>query len=147
MEDLKILLVEDNEGDIILLQEAFARIGQLSFDVAEDGQQALDMLYNKPGYENYAQPDIILLDLNLPKETGYNILRKIKSDTALKSIPAIVFTSSQAANDVNACYALGANCYITKPFDFNKLVELMKNVLQYWSDIVFLPNYSDKAVA
>lgn len=140
----EILLVEDNEGDIELTREAFeeAKFRNV-LNVVEDGDQALDYLLQRNGYESASKPDIILLDLNLPGTDGKGVLDAIKSDMALKRIPVIVLTSSKADKDIVESYDLQANCYIVKPVNAVKFIEVVQRVENFWVDIVCLP---DKAV-
>ncbi len=137
----EILLVEDNEGDIELTREAFeeARFRN-NLHIAKDGDEALDFLYRRNGNENAAIPDIILLDLNLPKTDGREVLEHIKNHSELKRIPTIVLTSSQADTDVIESYNLHANCYIVKPVDATKFMNVVQSVENFWIDIVCLPS-------
>ncbi|MEM9103586.1 MAG: response regulator [Pseudomonadota bacterium] len=141
----EILLVEDNEGDIELTREAFqeARFRN-NLHVTEDGDEALDFLYRRNGYEDAVQPDLILLDLNLPRTDGSEVLSIIKSDTNLRRIPVIVLTSSKADKDVIKSYDLQANCYIVKPVDAIKFMEVVQSVENFWIDVVCLPNVNEK---
>ena len=137
----EILLVEDNEGDIELTREAFSdAIFQNNLNIAEDGDIALDYLYKRNGYETAVVPDIILLDLNLPSTDGKEVLEVIKSDAILKRIPVIVLTSSEAGKDITESYDLYANCYIVKPVNASKFMEVVRDVESFWSDIVCLPS-------
>lgn len=136
----EILLVEDNEGDVILTKEAFedAKLRN-NLHVARDGAQALDFLYKRDGFEGAKTPDIVLLDLNLPKVHGKDVLQEIKSDPDLKKIPVIILTSSEADRDVLDSYELNANCYVVKPVDAVKFMEVIQQVESFWVDIVCLP--------
>lgn len=139
----EILLVEDNEGDVILTQEAFEDAKfRNNLNVARDGEQALDYLFKRNGYENAVTPDIILLDLNLPKLHGKDVLQEIKSDPGLKRVPVIVLTSSEADKDVVESYNLNANCYVVKPIDAVKFMEVIQQIESFWIDIVYLPGTS-----
>jgi len=136
----EILLVEDNEGDIELTREAFEDAKyRNNLHIAKDGDQALDYLFKRNGYEDAIIPDIILLDLNLPKTDGREILETIKADPKLKRIPTIVLTSSQADRDISGSYDLHANCYIVKPVDASKFMDVVQRVEHFWVDIVCLP--------
>lgn len=136
----EILLVEDNEGDIELTKEAFEDAKfRNNLHIAEDGDQALDYLFRREGHENAPIPDIILLDLNLPGTDGREVLEAIKSDTFLKRIPVIVLTSSNADKDIIESYNLHANCYIVKPVNAVKFMEVVQHVENFWVDIVCLP--------
>jgi chemotaxis family two-component system response regulator Rcp1 len=136
----EILLVEDNEGDIELTREAFeeAKVRN-NLHVVEDGDKALDFLFKRNGYEAVATPDIVLLDLNLPGTDGKEVLEAIKSDPVLKRVPVIVMTSSKADKDIVESYDLHANCYIVKPVNAAKFIEVVQNVENFWVDIVCLP--------
>lgn len=135
-----ILLVEDNEGDIELTKEAFeeARFRN-KLHITEDGDEALDFLFKRNGYEDAVTPDIILLDLNLPRTDGREVLETIKAEELLKKIPVIVLTSSQADKDIIESYDLHANCYIVKPVDAKKFMEVVRYAENFWIDIVCLP--------
>lgn len=137
----EILLVEDNEGDIELTKEAFDEAKfRNNLHVAEDGDQALDMLFKRNGYENIATPDIVLLDLNLPGTDGREVLEQLKTDPNLRKLPVIVLTSSTAEKDILDSYDLHANCYIVKPVNAQKFMEVVKTVENFWVDIVCLPS-------
>ena len=132
---MTILLVEDNEGDIVLTKEALreARIGN-EVRVARDGQQALDMLRDTDN-----PPHLILLDINLPKMDGLELLGIIKKDERLKRIPVIMLSTSSAEKDILRSYANHANCFITKPVDLAKFMEVVKSIEAFWISIVKLP--------
>ena len=137
----EILLVEDNEGDIELTKEAFEEAKfRNHLHVAVDGDEALDYLYKRNGKEDALTPDIILLDLNLPSTDGREVLEKIKGDAMLKSIPTIVLTSSKADKDVIESYNLHANCYIVKPVNAMKFMDVVQHIENFWVDIVCLPS-------
>src|SRR4051812_39672617 len=135
MIEVQILLVEDNDGDIILTQEALKE-GKIKnqITVARDGQQALDML-NKATI----LPDLILLDINLPKVNGFEVLAAIKSDDRFKMIPVIMLSTSGAENDILTSYNNHANCFITKPVDFNRFMEVVRTIENFWISLVKLP--------
>ena len=136
----EILLIEDNSGDVLLTKEAFEEIDYKDhINVARDGEDALDYLYKRGPYERAARPDLILLDLNLPRKDGREVLQVIKQDDSLKSIPVIVLTTSKSDRDIKICYDLHANCYITKPVDFEEFLAIMKQVVDYWLMLVRLP--------
>ena len=139
---VNILMVEDNEGDILLTQDAFEESGMKhSLHVATDGDMAMDMLYKRNGFENIITPDIILLDLNLPKRDGHEILETIKSDEILHTIPVIIMTSSSAEIDVYRSYHHHANCYVIKPVDAQSFIDVVKKIENFWVDIVFLSSH------
>ena len=135
MTEIQILLIEDNEGDIILTKEALKE-GRIKNEivVAKDGQQALDMLYKEE-----VKPDLILLDINLPKMSGFEVLTAIKNDPRLRLIPVIMLSTSGAENDIMTSYANYANCFITKPVDFNRFMEVVRSIEDFWIAIVKLP--------
>lgn len=136
----EILLVEDNEGDIELTREAFEDAKfRNNLSVAEDGDIALDFLFKRNGFEGVATPDIILLDLNLPKTDGREVLEAIKTSDKLKRIPTIILTSSMADKDIIESYNLHANCYIVKPVNAIKFMDVVRNVENFWVDVVCLP--------
>lgn len=136
---VEVLLVEDNPGDIRLIQEVFkeAKIKNL-LHVARDGEEAMKMLRMED--ENLTRlPDLILLDLNLPKKDGRDVLKEIKKDDSLKCIPVVVLTSSIRDEDLIETYKNNANCYIAKPGDLNQLIKVVENIGEFWLDIVRLP--------
>ena len=140
MQPIQILLVEDNPGDIRLTQEAMAeaKMGN-RLNVAKDGAEALDILRRIGAHANVPRPDLILLDLNLPKLDGREVLEAIKTDSKLKRIPVVVLTSSDAEEDILKSYDLYANCYITKPLDMTKFEAVVKSIEMFWFAIVKLP--------
>ncbi len=140
MEPIHILLVEDNEGDILLTQEALADakiITQLS--VIKDGQAAIDFLTRKHTSSNIELPDLILLDVNLPKKNGHEVLRFIKEDENLKHIPVMMLTTSSFKKDINLAYENYVNCYITKPIEIKDFVNVVTTIENFWVSIVRLP--------
>jgi CheY-like chemotaxis protein len=137
---IEILMVEDNPGDVRLTREAL-KGGKVwnELYVAEDGVTALDFLYRRPPFEKAPRPDLILLDLNLPKMDGREVLAAIKSDTSLKTIPVVVLTTSQAEEDIVRAYRLSANCYVTKPVDFEQFNRIVQAIEDFWLAVVSLP--------
>jgi len=137
---IEILLVEDNPGDVRLTKEALkeGRFANL-INVAVDGFEAMAFLRREGKYANASRPDLILLDLNLPKKNGREVLAEIKADSNLKSIPVVVLTSSQAEKDIVATYNLHANCYITKPVDFEQFICVVRSIEDFWFAVVKLP--------
>ncbi len=138
MKPIEILLVEDNPGDIRLTIEALneARVAN-HLSVARDGEEALLFLKNADGKNPF--PDLILLDLNLPRVSGTEVLEFIKNSNKLKKIPVVVLTTSQAEQDIIKTYNLHANCYVNKPVDFDKFIEVVKMIEDFWLTIVKLP--------
>ena len=137
---IEILLVEDNPGDVRLTIEALKE-GKVSneINVAVNGIEALAFLRREGKYENAPKPDLILLDLNLPKKNGREVLAEIKMNSHLKCIPVVILTSSQAEKDIVATYNLHANCYITKPVDFDQFIKVVKSIENFWFKVVKLP--------
>ncbi len=135
-----ILLVEDNPGDVLLTEEALQE-GKVCNDlyVAEDGMEAIAFLRREGKYEDMPRPDVILLDLNLPRMDGREVLAEIKADPDLKRIPVVILTTSSADEDILKSYDLHANCYITKPVDLDQFIEVVKSVEDFWFTIVKLP--------
>jgi two-component system response regulator len=137
---VKVLLVEDNPGDVRLIQETFKENRFLTeLQVIKDGEEALEYLKRKGKYKNKAHPDLILLDLNLPKLDGREVLSEIKSNEELKRIPVIILTSSTNESDIYKSYDLNANCYITKPVDLQNFINVIKSIENFWLTIVKLP--------
>lgn len=137
---VEILLVEDNPGDVRLTLEVF-KDGKVinSLRVAKDGVEALAILRHEGKYVDTRRPDIILLDLNLPKKDGREVLAEIKSDDSLKCIPVVVLTCSRAEKDILKSYNLHANCYITKPVALDQFIQVVKSIEDFWLTIVKLP--------
>ncbi len=135
-----ILLVEDNPGDVRLTREAL-RDGKLlnRLSTVTDGQQALAFLRKQGSYAQASRPDLILLDLNLPRKDGREVLVEIKADPDLRRIPVVIVTSSQAEEDILKSYNTHANCYVTKPVDLVKFVAVVRSIEDFWVTIVKLP--------
>lgn len=140
---IEILMVEHNPHDVELVQKILrdAEVKN-NIRIAVDGVEALSFLRGEGEYANIPRPDLILLELNLPKKDGREVLEQIKSDRSLKSIPVLVLTTSQDKEDVLLAYSLQANCYITKPIDSDQFIRVMKNIEEFWLSIVKLPHYS-----
>ena len=137
---IDILLVEDNLGDLRLLEEALEDSKlHLNLSIARDGQEALDFLTKQGDYANSPRPDLVLLDWNLPRVKGEEVLSTIKNSKNLRHIPVVVLTSSQAQEDVLRSYDLHANCFITKPIDFDKFSKIVDAIGGFWFSIVHLP--------
>ena len=138
---VEILLVEDNLGDIRLTQEALRDCKvRNTVSVVQDGVEALDFLHKEGKYQDVPRPDLILLDLNLPKKDGRSVLAEIKEDPDLKRIPVVILTTSKAEEDIVKTYNLHANCYITKPIDLDQFLLIVKKIEDFWFTIVKLPN-------
>ena len=137
---IEILLVEDNPGDERLTREALKE-GKVYHNLhwAKDGVEAMEFLQQKGKYKDSPRPDIILLDLNLPKKDGREVLQDIKSDEKLRRIPVVVLTTSKAEEDVLRSYNLHANCYVTKPVDLEKFIVVVKSIDIFWLTVVTLP--------
>lgn len=140
MSDIEILLVEDNPGDVVLTLEALED-GKIknTVTVVRDGHEAIQYLTKKAPFENATLPDLILLDINLPKIDGKEVLAFIKSSPNLKLIPVVVLTTSSSEKDILDAYESNANCYITKPVDVNKFLEVIHAIEPFWIKIVRLP--------
>ncbi len=140
----EIMVIEDNFGDVLLIKKALQKTGVVAnICVAEDGQTALDMLMRKVPHDCAALPDIILLDINLPKMSGSEILGVIKGDPLLRRIPVIVMSSSKARIDISRCYDLHANGYILKPSSLDKLTETINSIAQFWFNHVLYIDPND----
>ncbi|MBX3693107.1 response regulator [Dokdonella sp.] len=137
---VEILLVEDNEGDVRLTREALSE-GRIRncLSVVNDGEQALAFLRRQEPYAQAPRPDLILLDLNLPRLDGREVLAEIKSDPDLKQIPVVVLTSSRAEQDLLRAYDLHANCFIGKPVAFEEFIDVVRSIEDFWLTIVVLP--------
>ena len=137
---VEILLVEDNPGDVRLTREAL-REGKVrnNLSVAADGVEAIAYLRKEGEYADAVRPDLILLDLNLPRKDGREVLKEIKADPALRHIPVVVLTSSQAEEDIVRAYDLHANCYVTKPVDLDQFIRVVESIEDFWFSIVKLP--------
>jgi len=138
---VEILLVEDNPGDERLTREALKE-GKVYSNLhwVKDGVEALEFLRKQGKYKGAPRPDIILLDLNLPKKDGREVLQEIKNDDKLKRIPVVILTTSKAEEDVLKTYNLHANCYVTKPVDLEKFIVVVKSIDAFWLTVVTLPN-------
>ena len=139
---VKVLIVEDNPGDIELAKEALRETSlTLDLHVAEDGEEALDFLRQEQG--DHPRTDLVLLDLNMPKVSGHEVLEEMKNDSELRLIPVVVFTSSSAREDIEAAYDRHANCYITKPGDLDDLVDVVRALEAFWLTVVRLPRRTE----
>lgn len=147
MSSIELLLIEDNPADVRLTQEALKDSKlMVRLHHAEDGVQAMQFLRREPPFADAVQPDIILLDLNLPRKDGREVLAEIKADDRLKKIPVVVLTTSADEQDILTTYQLHANCYITKPVDFERFITIVKNIEEFWFSIVRLPRDIDASI-
>ncbi len=140
MSERSILLVEDNLGDVRLTREALREADvAVELTAVPDGEQALAFLRAEGEHAGAARPDLILLDLNLPKKNGLEVLEEIKRDPALRSTPVIMLTTSSSARDVEASYARGVNCYVVKPLDLDDFTQLVQAINGFWLEVARLP--------
>ncbi len=135
----EVLFIEDNPGDVRLTEQAFEDIEMFNLHVVGDGEKALDLLNRKNEYANVPVPDLILLDLNLPKKDGRQVLEVIKNDPKLKRIPVVILTTSNSVEDITKCYELHANCYVTKPTGLTQFNRVVKMIEEFWLSIATLP--------
>jgi len=143
MKAINLLLVEDNPADVELTRETLESCKFLhNLAVASDGVSAMDYLRKKPPFENAKTPDLILLDLNLPRKDGRVVLKEIKEDPSLKMTPVVILTSSQAEADILATYRLNANAYITKPVDLKGFEQIVQAIQEFWFTVVKYPTSS-----
>ncbi|SHN08015.1 Response regulator receiver domain-containing protein [Cyclobacterium lianum] len=141
MKPIHILLVEDNEGDIFLTTEALEEsniVNQIS--VAKDGQEALDFIFKTKGFEDKTTPDLVLLDVNLPRKSGHEVLRELKTHQTFRKIPVIMLTTSSSRRDIDLSYEYHANCFITKPVEVTDFLDAIASIEQFWLRIASLPN-------
>ena len=141
MTPARILLVEDNPGDVRLTREALKEgkiINELA--VVSDGVEAMDYLRRRGKFADASRPDLILLDLNLPRKNGREVLAEIKSDQSMRRIPVVILTVSRAEEDILKSYDLHANCYISKPIDFDQFMKVVRTIENFWFGIVLLPS-------
>ncbi len=138
---VEILLVEDSPTDVLMTKRSLEASKLLQhLNVVSDGVEAIAFLHREGKYSYAPRPDLVLLDLNLPKKNGHEVLEEIKSDEKLKTIPVIILTTSLGEEDILKSYGLHANCYITKPVDFGKFVDVVKQIESFWFTVVTLPS-------
>lgn len=141
---MQILLVEDNAADVRLTQEALKDAKVLNeLHIARDGVEAMDFLHQRAGHEGVERPDIVILDLNLPRKDGKEVLAEMKGDPTLRGIPVAVLTTSEAEADVLESYDLGANCFLTKPVDLDQFLKVIRAVEEFWLGMVRLPGRTE----
>ena len=137
----RVLQVEDNEADVRLTREALREAGdELRLSVVGDGEKALAYLRNEPGFEDVPRPHLVLLDLNLPRKDGVEVLHEMRSDPELAPIPVVVLTSSSAAHDVDACYAAGANAFVVKSLELDEFIDRIGAIREFWFGVAQLPS-------
>jgi CheY-like chemotaxis protein len=135
-----VLLVEDDPGDVVLIREAFEfNKVHNTLHVASDGVEALDFLYQRNAHAGAPRPDLVLLDLNLPRKDGREVLEEVKADPHLRTIPIVVLTTSEAEEDILRSYDLHANAYVTKPVDFDRFIEVVRLIDDFFVTVVKLP--------
>ena len=135
-----VLLVEDDPGDVVLIKEAFEyNKVHNTLHIVSDGVEALEFLHRRGQYEGAPRPDLVLLDLNLPRKDGREVLEEVKADRDLRTIPVVVLTTSEAEEDILRSYDLHANAYVTKPVDFDRFVEVVRRIDEFYLTIVRLP--------
>jgi CheY-like chemotaxis protein len=140
---IEVLLVEDDPGDVVLITEAFEdnKVNN-TLRVVQDGVEALQYLRREPPYEDAAEPDLVLLDLNLPRKDGREVLAEVKTDERLRRIPVVVLTTSKAEEDILRSYDLHANAYVTKPVDFDRFIDVVRQIDEFFVSVVKLPGRS-----
>ncbi|WP_299402749.1 response regulator [Acaryochloris sp. IP29b_bin.148] len=145
---ITVLLVEDNMGDIELVQDAFEAVKvQLNMDIARDGVEAMSYFHQKLGTANTKLPDLVLLDLNLPRKNGREVLADIRADERLRHIPVVILTTSEAEQDIIKSYQIGVNAYVTKPIGLEGLAKIVTLMEEFWFTIVKLPYCHAKSAA
>ena len=138
---IDILLVEDNPGDIDLVREGFGEEWFASrVHVVSDGVEAMRFVRREGRYADMPRPDLVILDLNLPRKDGRQVLEELKADTGLRAIPVVILTSSRAEDDVAGAYDRHANCYVTKPMDFDRYLDVVGSIKRFWSTVAELPS-------
>lgn len=141
---LDILLVDDSENDIMIIKDAFEQAKILNIvDVVNDGNQALDYLYKRGDFQEAKTPGLVLLDINMPKKNGFEVLEDLKSDDKLKSIPIVMLTTSTRDEDIVKSYSYGACSYVTKPVQFQELQKIVQQFSIYWALVTEVPSWLD----
>jgi chemotaxis family two-component system response regulator Rcp1 len=135
-----ILMVEDNPTDVLIAREGFSGAKmQNTLHVADDGIEAIEFLNQRGKYASAPRPDLIVLDLNMPRKNGQEVLAEIKADDNLKHIPVVILTTSKSSDDISKAYGLHANCYISKPVDFDEFTAVVQTIQDFWFSVVTLP--------
>jgi CheY-like chemotaxis protein len=135
-----ILMVEDNPTDVLIAREGFSGAKMLNtLHMADDGIEAIEFLNKRGKYAGAPRPDLIVLDLNMPRKNGQEVLAEIKVDDNLKNIPVVILTTSKSEDDISKAYALHANCYISKPVDFDEFTDVVQTIQDFWLSVVTLP--------
>jgi len=137
--DPRVLLIEDNPGDVFLVRDVLTRGLPCELEVAPDGARAVDRLFESDGSAKVPVPDLIILDLNLPKISGHEVLQKLKTSLALRSVPIVVFSSSEAPEDIRSAYDGYANCYVRKPMRLDEFFNVILAIERFWFRVVKLP--------
>ncbi len=141
MKSVHLLLAEDNEGDILLIKEALEEVKHvIELSIVKDGKEALDFISRQGKYKEAKKPDLIMLDVNLPKKNGHEVLQFIKGSEALKHIPVIILSTSSSKQDINISNANFANCFITKPVNVNEFLSVVTTSINYWITMAKLPS-------
>ncbi len=136
-----ILMVEDNPTDVLIAREGFSGAKMLNtLHVADDGIEAIEFLNQRGKYADAPRPDLIILDLNMPRKNGQEVLAEIKTDDNLKNIPVVILTTSKSEDDIGKAYGLHANCYISKPVDFDEFTQVVQRIQDFWFSLVILPS-------
>ena len=137
---LNVLLVEDNPGDVRLAQEALREAAfEGDLHIARDGVEAMEFLTREGKFVDAPRPDLVLLDLNLPRMTGREVLENIKAQKALQTIPVVILTTSEAEHDISSAYELHANCFVTKPVDLDQFLDVLQSLIDFWCRVAKLP--------
>jgi two-component system, chemotaxis family, response regulator Rcp1 len=137
---IRVLLVEDNPTDALIMREGLVSAEMHStLDTVSDGVEAMDFLHRRGEHVNAHRPDLVLLDLNMPRKGGREVLTEMKADDSLKNIPVVVLTTSKSSEDVSKAYGLHANCYISKPVDFDEFTRAMRTIRKFWFSVATLP--------
>ena len=137
----EILLIEDNPGDVILIREALKRLAPATLTSVCDGEEALELLRNRSITVGASVPDLILLDLHLPRKDGHTILAELRKDPALRFVPVVVFSSSDTEREILRSYELGASCYVPKPFDLPTFNAVVDSIVHFWLKVARLPKH------